>query len=180
MTGWSEEEENANDSKRWFPVTTSHNHATHRCRSSYRWHSQIKMHKMYLISPEQIKHLHETHGNASRTNIREKAEADLDNEMRRVLETEGLNLDEKIKRYNMLLQKYLVLEKQKLDESKQITLRLPAEREGRLSDRSYDRRQYQEEESEEGEQQEGVNIVLHEVLTNINPRSKRNTACVEY
>lgn len=67
----------------------------------------------------------------------------MDNEMRRVLETEGLNLD-------MLLQKYLVLEKQKLDESKQITQRLPAEREGRLSDRSYDRRQYQRKRARRG------------------------------
>lgn len=58
---------------------------------------------MYLISPEQIKRLNETHANASRVNIREKAEDDLDSKMRQVLETQGLAPDEKIKKYNMLL-----------------------------------------------------------------------------
>lgn len=53
---------------------------------------------MYLISPEQIKCLHETHANASRPSSRDKAEDEVDSQMRRVLETQGLNPDEKIKK----------------------------------------------------------------------------------
>lgn len=102
---------------------------------------------MYLISPEQIKRLNETHSNASRVSIRDKAEDDLDSQMRRVLETQGLTPDEKIKRYNVLLQKYLVLERQKSDESREITLRLPAERQGSQSETPDD---YQQGQSDEG------------------------------
>lgn len=128
---------------------------------------------MYLISPDQIKRLQETHANAYRPTIRDKAADELDSEMRRVLETQGLTSDEKIKKYNMLLQKYLVLERQKSDESREITLRLPGEREVVETERSHD---YQQEEaSQEGEQTGSVNKVLQDVLSHINPRSKRNT-----
>lgn len=127
---------------------------------------------MYLISPEQIKRLNETHANASRVNIRDKAEDDLDSQMRQVLETQGLAPDEKIKKYNMLLQKYLVLERQKADETREITLRIPREHKGSESERSDE---YHQEESAEGGKRGSVNKVLHDVLTHINPRSKRNT-----
>ncbi|MEQ2276458.1 hypothetical protein XENORESO_021498, partial [Xenotaenia resolanae] len=75
--------------------------------------------KMFLISPHQFKRLTQ-----SDTSIRHTAEENLDADMRAILNEPGLTSYEKIKKYDALLQRYLTLLKQGVNEEQRVSLTL--------------------------------------------------------
>lgn len=67
---------------------------------------------MFLVTPQQMKNLGRTVLVETPPNMKREAENDLDAKMRAVLDENGLEPYEKIKKYNILLQRYLALTKQ--------------------------------------------------------------------
>ena len=117
--------------------------------------------KMFLVSPHQLRHLTPS----AVTSIRQNAEDDLDQSMRTVLNEQGLNPDEKIKKYDALLQRYLSFMKQGRKEERRVTLSVQPEREEQGEPLT---EQQRVEEVEEGEDP------MSEVLKALPPRNRKN------
>lgn len=111
---------------------------------------------MFLVTPQQLNRLNHSVPSASNAEImRHTVENDLDEKMRAILNEDGMNAYEKIKKYNALLQRYLALVKQGEKEERHITLTVAKD-----SEALKQRVEGGEEEEEEEKERAGGQLLI--------------------
>lgn len=121
---------------------------------------------MFLVTPQQLNRLNHSVPSASNAEImRHTVENDLDEKMRAILNEDGMNAYEKIKKYNALLQRYLALVKQGEKEERHITLTVAKDSEA-LKQRV--------EGGEEEEEDKKLDETAREVVQNLPARYRNN------
>lgn len=102
-------------------------------------------------------------------NVIQKAESDLDSKMREILNQTTLTVDEKIKMYNQLLQRFLKFQQMRNTEDKEITFKIPQEMENIHQPTSQDISLNKGEDDDE---------IMKEILQSINPRFHKNSKLI--
>lgn len=122
---------------------------------------------MFLVPPHQLNRMTQP-----AATIRETVEDELDVKMRAVLDEQGLTPDEKIKKYNALLQRYLTLMKQGQRDQRRVTLTLQREQ----PDEWHDETELSHQSARVSSKTlDDADHVIAEVLKSFPPRDHNNT-----